>query len=229
MPRSASIYFVDSDLASRRRLIEHLGRRGFEIWPFDSAERLLVVLDMLPPSCILLNIGPDRGRDIELVKCLSERTGGWPIIVLDAEPDVATAVAAMHAGAADFLENSDDHAPLEHALGTAMASLDRMLAADCSRQDAQTRLARLTPREKEVATSLIGGLSNKRTAYLLGISVRTVEMHRSHLLAKLAVRNIAEAAALLAGVGFGGTTGPAAEAERVGREGPASRQLSFAD
>ncbi len=180
MPRSASIYFVDSDLASRRRLTEHLGRRGFEIWPFDSAERLLVVLDMLPPSCILLNIGPDRGRDIELVKSLSERSGGWPIIVLDAEPDVATAVAAMHAGAADFLENSDDHAPLEHALGTAMASLDRMLAADCSRQDAQTRLARLTPREKEVATSLIGGLIRAWSAelsILAGIVIIIMGLH----------------------------------------------------
>jgi len=211
MPRGAAAYLLDGDPASRRRLAARLGQLGFETWPFDTVERFLSVADTMPPACIIVAAGD--GFDAELVASLVERTGGWPVIVLDPEPDVARAVAAIRAGAVDYLAKEGDGAPIERALRTAADALDRMLEEAGGRQDALARLASLTPREKEVATALLHGLSNKRAAHALGISVRTVEMHRSNVMAKLGVRNIAEAAVLLASVGFG-------EAQAVsGREG----------
>ncbi len=226
MPQSASIYLVDGDPSSRRLLAAELGRRGFETWPFDSEVRFLAVLDMLPPSCILLAIDGEGG--IDLIARLSERSGGWPIIAIDHEADVARAVAAMRAGAADYLELAGDYAALERAVRTACGSLHQMLESAGERQQALARLARLTPREKEVATALLSGLSNKRAAHQLGISVRTIEMHRSNVMAKLGVRNMAEAAVLLAGVGFGEADGQMDGADRVERDGAGRRRLTFA-
>jgi two-component system response regulator FixJ len=226
MPEYASIYLVDGDRSSRRMLAPRLDRRGFEVWPFDSVDRFLAVVDTLRPSCILLDI--DGGRRIDLISRLRERTGGWPIIALDADPDIATAVDAMRAGAVDFLDKVRDSARLDLALRNACAALREMQEEARDRQDALTRLARLTPREKEVAASVLNGLGNKRTAHRLGISVRTVEMHRSHLIAKLGVRNMAEAAVLLARLGFGEAREPMAGARWVGRGGSESDSLTFA-
>ena len=145
-----------------------------------------------------------------MVAALCERGKSWPVIALDAEPDVATAVAAMRAGAADFLRKPADRELLDRALSTAWASLRDGLQRMGDREDALALLERLTRREEEVAAALLTGLSNKRAAHLLGISVRTVEMHRGHLMSKLGVRNMAEAAVLLARAGFSGVPAIAA-------------------
>ena len=205
-------------------LAPKLEQRGFEVWTFDTVGGFLAVVDTLRPSCILLDV--DGGRRIDVILRLRERTGGWPIIAVDAHPSVATAVDAMRAGAVDFLEKAGDCARLDLALLNASVSLRHLLDEARERQDALTRLARLTPREKEVAASILSGLSNKRTAYLLGISVRTVEMHRGHLMAKLAVRNMAEAGVLLAGIGFGEAREPTAASTPARGERSADGSLS---
>lgn len=202
MPDPAFLYLVDGDRDSRRDLAGRLADRDIETWPFDTAAGFLRMLDKLRPSCVLLDIRIDGGRGPELVAALSERGKAWPVIALDPEPDVATAVAAMRAGALDFLSKPADHQLLDRALAAAWAALRDGLQAVDDRQDALARLARLTRREEEVAAALLRGLSNKRAAHLLGISVRTVEMHRGHLMSKLGVRNMAEAAVLLARAGF---------------------------
>lgn len=228
MLKCETVYLVDGEPSSRRLLSAQLGRRGFEVWPFDSMVRFLAVIDTLRPSCIVLDIGIEAGRGIDLIANLRELTGGWPVIALYSEPDVATAVAAVRAGAEDFLEKECDSDRIDRALKNAFALLHRMLEAAGDREDSLARLARLTPREKEVALSLLGGLSNKRTAYLLGISVRTVEMHRGHVMAKLGVRNMAEAAVLLAGIGFGDARGRSVGARPRSGGGSSDRPLEFA-
>ena len=198
MSEGAFLYLVDGDRDSRRELASHLAERGIETWPFETAAGFLQMLDKLRPSCVLLDIRIDGGRGPELVAALRDRGKAWPVIALDAEPDVATAVAAMRAGALDFLSKPADRGLLDRALATAWAWLRKGLQTAGDRQDALASLARLTPREEEVAAAILDGLSNKRAAHLLGISVRTVEMHRAHLISKLGVRNMAEAAVLLA-------------------------------
>lgn len=203
MPHYDSIYLLDGDQSSRRLLAARLGERGFEVWPFDTVDRFLAVLGTLRPACILLDVGIGSGHGVELIAHLRERSGGWPVVALDSAPKITTAVAAVRAGAEDFLEKTGDRDRLDRVLRAACSSLREAAEATGGRLDALARLASLTPREREVANSVLRGHSNKRAAYLLGISVRTVEMHRGRVMAKLGVRNMAEAAVLLAGLGFG--------------------------
>ena len=210
MSKGAFLYLVDGDRDSRRELASRLADRGIETWPFDSAAGFLQLLDKLRPSCVLLDIRIDGGRGPELVAALRDRGTAWPVIALDSKPDVATAVAAMRAGAVDFLRKPAEREPLDRALATAWQRLRDDLQTAGDRDDALARVARLTRREAEVAAALLAGHSNKRAAHQLGISVRTVEMHRAHLTAKLEVRNMAEAAVLLARAGFSGTRAIAA-------------------
>jgi FixJ family two-component response regulator len=228
MSQGTSIYLVDGDQSSRRLLAAKLGERGYEVWPFGTVGRFLEIVDMLRPSCIVLDIRIDGGRGIDLIASLREQISASPIIALDADPDVATAVAAMRAGAFDFLRKPPDFGLLDRALRAARASLHKTLEAVGNREDALARHALLTPREREVARALLGGLSNKRVAFLLGIGVRTVEMHRSHVMAKLGARNMAEAAVLLAGIGFGEAPRRSGGAERATGEGSAGRHLTLA-
>jgi len=228
MPEGAFLYLVDGDRDSRRELAGRLVERGIETWPFDTAAGFLQMLDRLRPSCVLLDIGIDGGRGLELIAALGGRGEPWPVIALDPEPDVATAVAAMRAGALDFLRKPADHARLDRALATAWARLRNGLQTVGDRRDALARLARLTPREEEVASALLTGLSNKRAAHRLGISVRTVEMHRAHLISKLGVRNMAEAAVLLARAGFAAMPAISAGTEAQPSGGAARDRLTFA-
>ena len=204
MPEGRFLYLVDGDRDSRRELTGRLAERGIETWPFDDAAGFLQLLDKLRPSCVLLDIRIDGGQASELIAALRERGKAWPVIALDAQPDVATAVAAMRAGAVDFLRKPADRELLDRALSAAWSSLRDGLQSIDDREDALARLKRLTRREGEVAAALLAGLSNKRAAHLLKISVRTVEMHRGNLMSKLGVRNMAEAAVLLARTGFSG-------------------------
>jgi two-component system response regulator FixJ len=142
---------------------------------------------------------------MDLIDSLTRRRAAWPIIALDAEPDVASAVAAMRAGAIDFLVKPADQDRLDKTLAAAQARLRAGLDAALERDAALEALARLTRREQEVAAALVAGHSNKKAAYDLGISVRTVEMHRAHLMTKIGVRSMAEAALLLDRAGFPGT------------------------
>lgn len=228
MSEGAFLYLVDGDRDSRRELASQLAERGLETWPFDTAAGFLQMLDKLRPACVLLDIRIDGGRGPELVAALGERGKAWPVIALDSEPDVATAVAAMRAGAVDFLGKPVDHGLLERALATAWAGLREDLQTLGDREDALARLARLTRREQDVAAALLAGFSNKRAAHLLGISVRTVEMHRAHMIAKLGVRNLPEAAVLLARAGFSGMPAISAGTKTRPGGGPATSHLTFA-
>jgi two-component system response regulator FixJ len=228
MAQRAFLYLVDGDRDSRRELAGRLATRGIETWPFDTSAGFLQMLDKLRPSCVLLDISIDDGRGCELVAALRERGKAWPVIALATEPDVATAVAAMRAGAVDFLSKPADHVLLDRALATAWAWLRDGLETIGDREDALARVERLTRREQDVAATLLAGLSNKRAAHHLGISVRTVEMHRGHLMSKLGVRNMAEGAVLLARAGFSGMSAASARTKSRPLGGPAGRRLTFA-
>jgi FixJ family two-component response regulator len=122
-----------------------------------------------------------------------------PIVIITAHGDVPTARAAFHANAVDFLEKPFDDAQLRAAVDAAFAREQRRIAhADDVREDAQ-RLAKLTAREREVMEQATLGLHAKEIAARLGISPRTVEVHKTRLMAKLGVRNVAELVRLTLG------------------------------
>lgn len=208
MAHQRTVYVVDDDLETRRSLTINLASIGAEAWPFGGGVEFLDILGHLMPGCVLLDMDCSDGLDI--LAALVRRETGWPILAMSAAPRVDVAVAAMKLGALDFLEKPVDAAKLAAALIPAWNALEASLEQGEARRIAQDRLARLTARELDISLALFGGRSNKAVAHDLGISVRTVEMHRAHVMAKLGVKSIAEAAVMATHAGL-----PIAQRPRV--------------
>ena len=200
MSHQRTVYVVDDDLETRRSLTINLASIGAEAWPFGGGSEFLEILGHLMPGCILLDMDCEDGLDV--LAALVRRETGWPILAMSAEPKVDVAVRAMTRGALDFLEKPVEPAKLAAALLPAWNALEASLEQGEARRVAQDRLARLTARELDISLALFGGRSNKAVAHELGISVRTVEMHRAHVMAKLGVKSIAEAAVMATHAGL---------------------------
>jgi len=196
MSHRRTVYVVERDLMARRLLTSHLVQIGAEPWPFAGGAEFLNMLDHLMPACILLDMDVDAPDGLDVLAELMRRQPGWPVVALSGRGQVPLAVEAMKLGALDFLEKPVSAARLAGALAPAWTALERSVEAGEARRIAQERLARLTARELDISMALFSGRSNKTVAHDLGISVRTVEMHRAHVMAKLGVKSLAEAAVL---------------------------------
>jgi two-component system response regulator FixJ len=202
MTHQRTVYVIDRELESRRSLTRHLAAIGAEAWPFHSGIEFLEIIDHLMPACILLDMDMEEPGGLEVLRSLSARGIGWPVVALSAQPQLAVAVQAMKLGALDFLEKPVHGAALAEALMPAWDALERSIHdAEC-RRTAQERVARLTPREVDISLALLSGRANKAVAHEFGISVRTVEMHRAHIMTKLGVRSLAEAALIASRAGL---------------------------
>jgi two-component system response regulator FixJ len=202
MSHHRTVYVIDRDLDTRRSLSVHLGMIGAEAWPFASGAEFLGILDHLLPACVLLDLDGGDPPGLELLSEIIERCPDWPVIGLSTCEEVGFAVDAMKLGALDFLCKPIGPAALAGALAPAWQILQASTEESEVRRSAQERVARLTAREIDISISLLGGWPNKTVAHELGISVRTVEMHRAHIMAKLGVRNLAEAAVLATQAGL---------------------------
>ncbi|HEY0411994.1 MAG TPA: response regulator [Allosphingosinicella sp.] len=202
MSHQRTVYVVDRDLGVRRVLTAVLARIGAEAWPFAGGGEFLDILDHLVPACVLLDMDLVSPTGLEVLAELGHRRPGWPVVAMSAKPEVPVAVEAMKLGALDFLEKPVDAAALTGALIPAWGKLEKSLELSEARQIAQERLGRLTMRELDIALALFAGQSNKAVAHSLGISVRTVEMHRAHIMAKIGVKTLAEAAVLATQAGI---------------------------
>lgn len=193
MNARTNIYLVDDDEAVRRSAGFMLRTSGFTVHAFASGVDLLKEVKHLDPGCILLDIRMPDMDGLEVQRALSDRGVAMPVIVLTGHGDVATAVAAMKNGAADFLEKPFEKASLLDAIGRAVDAIDYHGAASASEREARLRIAVLTPRERDVLRELARGQPNKAIAYDLHISPRTVEVHRANVMNKLDVRSLSEA------------------------------------
>jgi two-component system, LuxR family, response regulator FixJ len=200
MSHQRTVYVVERDVEIRRSLVINLASVGAEAWPFGGGGEFLEIFGHLMPGCVLLDMDTPDG--LEILAALVRQETGWPILAMSGRPDVALAVDAMKLGALDFLEKPVDAAKLAAALLPAWAALQTSLEQGEARRVAQDRLARLTVRELDISLALFSGRSNKAVAHDLGISVRTVEMHRAHIMAKLGVKSIAEAAVMATHAGL---------------------------
>jgi two-component system response regulator FixJ len=196
------VYLIDDDLRSRRSIAAQISAHGAEAWPFSSGAEFVEMIDRLKPSLVLLDMEMPGQSGFEVMAALSSLQLHWPVVAMSNECELSIAVEAMKRGALDFLRKPLDEALLEPALALAWSTLDKWIEAVEAQSEAQERLARLTAREVDVALALLSGKANKSVAYHLGISVRTVEMHRSHLLEKLGVRSLAEAALMVSQAGL---------------------------
>jgi two-component system response regulator FixJ len=208
MSHHRTVYVIDRDLETRRSLAVHLGMIGAEAWPFVGGAELLAILDHLMPACVLLEMDGSDPHGLDVLRELGERRPGWPVVAVSARDDLSLAVEAMKLGALDFLVKPVGAAAITAALAPAWAALQRSIEDSEVRRLAQERVARLTAREVDISLALLGGRPNKTVAHELGISVRTVEMHRAHIMAKLGVRSLAEAAVLATHAGLSANRAP---------------------
>jgi two-component system response regulator FixJ len=186
------VHIVDDDPAIRRALMRLLRSAGLIPSVYDSGHAVLDATPTLSTGCMLLDVQMPGMDGIELLGRLSEQGIRLPVIVVTGHGDVRTAVMAMKAGAVDFIEKPIDDALLLAAIDAAMTE-NKLASRDREAAQAVEQMALLSPRERQVLDAIAVGRPNKLIAFDLGISVRTVEVHRAHMLNRLGVNNVAEA------------------------------------
>jgi two-component system, LuxR family, response regulator FixJ len=187
------VHLVDDDDSVRRSVGFMLKTSGLQVRSYASGMDLLKDSRSLQPGCILLDIRMPGKDGLEVQAALKTAGVSLPVIIMTGHGDVPLSVKAMKAGAVDFIEKPFEKAALLSALEQGFASLQRSDDGRERAKNAAVRLQVLTPREREVLNGLAEGLPNKTIAYDLGISPRTVEIHRSNLMTKLEVRSLSEA------------------------------------
>lgn len=191
-PAPLVVYVVDDDASIRDSLALMLGLGGYATRLFADAESFLVAFDPGWSGCVVADLRLPGMSGVELQARVRSRGGTIPFIIITAHGDVPAARAAFQAQAVDFIEKPFDDAQLRSAIDTAFAlERSRIDTAELRRADVE-KLSRLTAREREVLEHAVKGLHAKEIAAVLGISPRTVEVHRTHIMEKLGVRNIAE-------------------------------------
>ena len=196
IPVGAHVYVIDDHSEVRKSLSMVLATVGITTWPFAASYDFLDQLADLSPAPILLDIRMPDLDGMSVLSRLAERMIPWPVIIMTAHGDIAIAVECMKRGAIEFLEKPFELEMVQTALGRAYALLADAQSKEQVRLLAKKRFAALTLREAQVLLSLFDGLQNKNVAVGLGLSVRTVEMHRAHAFTKLGVRSVVEAAEL---------------------------------
>ena len=187
------VHLVDDDGAIRRSAGFMLKTSGYQVRTYESGVELLKCREELAQGCILLDIRMPGMDGLEVQQALRDKGVALPVIIMTGHGDVGLAVRAMKAGAIDFIEKPFEKATL---LGAIEQGLNRLREAETGRSlagEALVRLQGLTAREREVLDGLAKGLPNKTIAYDLGISPRTVEIHRANLMTKLGARSLSEA------------------------------------
>lgn len=192
------IHIVDDDAAIRDALAWLFASRGVAVQPWAAGEDLLAALPLGGRGCIILDVRMQGLSGPEVFDRLRAQGCDWPVIFLTGHADVPVAVQALKSGAFDFVEKPfSDNAIVDQALAAAAAHA-RHLSDVAGRRAVEARLAELSPREAEVMRLMLQGQLNKQMADSLGIAMRTIEVHRGRVLAKMGVRNALELAALLA-------------------------------
>jgi two-component system response regulator FixJ len=197
------VHIVDDEEAIRRSASFMLKTSGYAVETWANGTAFLKEIRNVSEGCILLDVRMPEMDGLEVQQALLERGITMPVIVLTGHADVSIAVRAMKAGAVDFLEKPFEKAVLIASIETALARMAASDGAVARAAEAEVVLAILTPREREVLEGLAQGLPNKTIAYDLGISPRTVEVHRANLMAKLDVRSLSDALRLAFAAGLG--------------------------
>ena len=197
-PEQCVVHIVDDDPALRRALRFLLDSMGWQVRLHDSAEDFLAVLEPpTQPSCLLLDIRMPAMSGLELQQVLNDRGVLLPILFMTGHADVSVAVQAMKSGACDFIEKPFRDQAMLDAVAAAIRRSAELLEEARSRAQAQAALDRLSPREREVAQLVAAGNANKVVAAALGISEKTVHIHRQHVMEKAGTSSAAELTRLM--------------------------------
>jgi len=192
MPQKGNVYVIDDDPAMRDSLEFLLSSAGFNVTLFDSALTFLDVLPDLAFGCVVSDVRMPGMDGIDLLRHLKKEPKALPIVIMTGHGDIPLAVEAMKLGAIDFLEKPFEDERLILMIDTALSQ-----AADNSKnesviRDIVSRIASLSPRERQVMDGLVAGLSNKLIARDYNISPRTIEVYRANVMTKMQASSISE-------------------------------------
>jgi two-component system response regulator FixJ len=194
MPARAdeTIYLVDDDKAVRHALMTLLTTLGYSANSFKSAETFLSSADFTRPAILLLDQRMEGMSGLELQKELNRRRVDIPIIFITGHGDIPMSVIAMRSGAVTVLEKPFNNRELNKSIEEAFERVRKNTAVHELQSSIRNRFATLTPREQEVMTHVVRGLANRAIADLMGLSNRTVEVHRSKVMKKMQATTLPE-------------------------------------
>lgn len=185
------VYVVDDDYAVRESLSALLKTAGMERRSFATGEEFLAALKGEEPICALVDVFLPGIDGITLQQRLADRGIEAVLIFMTGQANVPMAVQAMRAGAFHFIEKPLDPENILEVVSDAIIRLNKMRERRARRDEVEASLRRLTRREQEVLALLVEGHPNKVVGALLGISTRTAEHHRSHIMSKMHARTLA--------------------------------------
>jgi two-component system, LuxR family, response regulator FixJ len=192
VPGELMVHVVDDDEAVRSSLGFLFESAEQPVTLYPSASALLENAAGIAPGCIVTDVRMPDLDGLALQRRLGELGVRLPVIIMTGHADVPLAVAALKAGAVDFIEKPFDDDALLAAVRRALEGHARDAASREAVRETERRVASLTPREREVMEGMVAGKPNKVIAYDLGTSPRTVEVHRARVMEKMAVRSLPE-------------------------------------
>ncbi len=192
MKSDGLVHLIDDDEAVRSALAFLLGTTGLGVRVYESAQDFLDKLPDAPEGCVVSDMRMPGMDGLQLQRVLKQKGIDWPVIIMTGHADVPLAVEAMKAGAVDFIEKPFADEVLISAIQLASDALRHKGARNADKEHVQARMETLSPREKQVLDGLLLGQFNKTIAFNLGLSARTVEVHRANVMAKMGATSLSQ-------------------------------------
>jgi two-component system, LuxR family, response regulator FixJ len=192
MPHKGKVYVIDDDQAMRDSLDFMLGAADFHVTLFESAHNFLDTLSSIEFGCVVSDVRMPGIDGIELLKRLKAGPGLFPVVIMTGHGDVPLAVEAMKLGAVDFLEKPFEDDRLIGMIEAALRQAEPGAKSEAITLEIASRIATLSPRERQVMDGLIAGLSNKLIAREYDISPRTIEVYRANVMTKMQAAGLSE-------------------------------------
>ena len=192
MPNEDLVHIIDDDEAVRESVAFLLDSAGIGSRAYASAEQFLSSFSAESTGCIVTDVRMPGTTGIDLLRRLGEIGSTVPAIVITGHADVPLAVEAMRLGAVDFLEKPFDDESLIASIRSALTRARQGDQTEAERAAANSRIATLSPRERDVLEGLVAGKPNKMIAFDLGISARTVEVYRANVMTKTQAASLSE-------------------------------------
>lgn len=203
--RKVKVFVVDDDAAMRKSLRWLIESVGLEVEAFASANEFLDAVTQDAAGCLLLDVRMPGMSGLDLQEQLKQKRISLPVIMVTGHADVPMAVRALKSGAFDFIEKPFNDQVLLERVQRAIEFEEQAQTEHAKRAEIDGRIESLTPRERQVMEMVVNGMANKQIAAELGLSEKTIEVHRKHVMDKMRAGNVADLIRMvLAGSSIGG-------------------------